>query len=146
MIDLRNQGPPITEARILDLERDLQAALCEDYRRFLAANNGGEPEPNIIEIEGLPGSPTDIPTFFGIDRPVASSDLFWNLALIRDRCPGRHVLPIACDSGGNLFCLKVSAGVATEAIYIDLDGSPRTPYEVAASFHDFMQKLRNWTI
>lgn len=142
MITITEQGKPITDDQIVALENELGGKLSDAYRHFLIMNNGGKPYPDVVDIVDVPGSPTDVQIFFGIARSVESSDLSWNLALIADRCPGYHILPIACDSGGNLFCLKVSNGVASEVLYCDMDAPVCAFYEVAPSFNEFMEKIR----
>lgn len=139
---IENVGPAIEAQDISVIEAELGARLPDSYRRFLLNYNGGAPTPDTVDIPGAPGTPTDVQVFFGISRSVKSSDLSWNLLMIGDRCPSSHVLPIACDSGGNLFCLKVNHGVATEVIYCDLDTTDCVSYLVAPSFEDFIDKLR----
>jgi hypothetical protein len=141
MITITEQGNPITEDQIATLEHELGAKLSKAYYRFLIMNNGGRPSHDVIDIVGLPGSPTDVQVFFGIDRSIESSNLSWNLAIITERCPKWHVLPIACDSGGNLFCLKVLDGVASEVLYCDMDAPNCVFYEVAPSFDAFLKKI-----
>lgn len=135
-------GPKIEGDDIAVFETTLRATLPADYREFLLLYNGGIPTPDTIDIPGVPGTPTDVQVFFGLERSVESSDLSWNLALVRERCPEIFVLPIACDSGENLFCLSVERGVATKVIYCDLDSSDCALYEVASNFEEFLTKLR----
>jgi hypothetical protein len=145
MVEISEQGSQsISAAEIAALEGKLGAKLSDSYRRFLMLNNGGRPSPDIIDIEGVPGSPTDVQIFFGIGRNIESSDLSWNLDLIAERYPGHHLLPIACDSGGNLFCLEVSQGIASEVMYCDLNDSCGAFYKVALHFDEFLNKIRAW--
>lgn len=137
-------GPTITIQDIASIEAEFDASLPDSYRQFLLRYNGGVPTPDTIDVPGAAGSPTDVQVFFGIGRSSDSSDLAWNLALIGERCVGLHVLPIACDSGGNLFCLKVECGAANKLIYCDLDGPDCAMYEVASSFDEFAAMLRSF--
>lgn len=137
-----NAGPPIDIDDIAELEAELGAVLPDSYRKFLLQHNGGAPTPDTIDVPGATGSPTDVQVFFGIGRSVESSDLAWNIALVGERCSGLHLLPIACDSGGNLFCLKLEHGAATKVIYCDLDDPNCASFEVAASFDEFVARLR----
>lgn len=139
---IENVGPKIATQDIASIEAELGAALPDSYRRFLLHYNGGAPTPDTIDVPGAVGSPTDVQVFFGVGRSVESSDLAWNLALVGERCAGLHILPIACDSGGNLFCLQFERGAAARIIYCDLDDPDCATYEVAASFDDFVAKLR----
>jgi hypothetical protein len=88
------------------------------------------------------GCPIDVQVFFGIGREVDTSNLAWNLAFIGERCPNHQVLPIACDSGGNLFCLEIKDGIAAKVVYCDLDGPECVFYKVASSFESFLKSLR----
>jgi hypothetical protein len=60
-----------------------------------------------------------IQEFFGIGLDIASSDLDWHMHEVPGLLPDR-LLPIACDSGGNLFCLSCSGQDAGHVIYVDL--------------------------
>lgn len=106
MIQIASRGQPTDELEVAALEGELGAKLPSDYRQFLIEKNGGKPVPNVVDVEGLPGSPTDVQVFFGIGRNTQSSELNWNLALVADRCPGRQLLPIACDSWGRAFLFE----------------------------------------
>jgi len=140
---VENCGPKIEFGDIAALEMELSAGLPESYREFLLRYNGGTPTPDTVDVPGAPGTPTDVQVLFGIGRLVESSDLKWNLSLVAGRCVGFHVLPIACDSGGNLFCLKVERGIAVDVIYCDLDGPDCVSYPVAPSFEDFISRIRS---
>jgi len=139
---IENCGPKIEFRDIAALELELSAGLPDSYREFLLRYNGGTPTPDTVDVPGAPGTPTDVQVLFGIGRSVESSDLEWNLSLVAERCIGFRVLPIACDSGGNLFCLKVERGVAAEVIYCDLHAPDCVSYRVAPSFEQFISKLR----
>lgn len=135
-------GPKIGLEDIDAIERLLDARLACDYQDFLLRFNGGIPTPDTVDVPGLMESPTDVQVFFGIGRSVESSNLSWNLSLVAARCSGRHLLPIACDSGGNLFCLKIVRGGTAEVVYCDLESSECTLYLVASGFGEFVQRLR----
>jgi cell wall assembly regulator SMI1 len=139
---IENSGPKIGTQDIAQIEAELGAALPDCYRRFLLQYNGGSPTPDTIDVPGAADSPTDVQVFFGIGRSVESSGLASNLALVRERCPNLHVLPVACDSGGNLFGLSIDHGTASKVIYCDLDDPDCATYEVAASFDEFIAKMR----
>lgn len=141
---IKDAGPKIGREGILSIETALDAQLASEYRDFLVQFNGGIPTPDTVDIPGVPGSPTDVQVFFGVGRKVESSDLLWNLSLIRDLCAGRHLLPIACDSGGNLFCLTVDQGVTSAVVYCDLEPFDYELYPVAASFDEFVKQLRTY--
>lgn len=139
---IENAGPRIQPADIAGIEAELGTALPASYRQFLLHKNGGTPTPDVINVPGADWSPTDVQVFFGIGRSEPSSDLAWNLALVVERCPGLHALPIACDSGGNLFCLRVGRDAPAKVIYCDLNDPECATYEVAASFDEFVTMIR----
>jgi hypothetical protein len=140
VIEISEPGRQIVAAEIASLEEAVGAKLPADYLEFLLLNNGGLPTPDAVDIEGLPGSPTDIQVFFGIDRAIETSNLAWNLQVIRDRLPNFHALPIACDSGGNLFCLTAPKVGKAEVVYCDMPGA--SFYKVAPDFSSFTNKIR----
>ena len=141
MVAINENGPSICEQQISMFERTIEAKLSGEYRSFLLATNGGIPVSNLIEVDGLEGSPTDVQVFFGIGREVESSDLKWNFCFIAERCPEFRLLPIACDSGGNLFCFRLRENAADEVVYCVLDTGECSLYPVAFTFGAFMKKL-----
>jgi hypothetical protein len=147
MITIVNQGPDLSESEISNFEKDLGMALPEQYRQFLGEFNGGIPTPDIVDVDGLPGTSTDVQVFFGIRRSVESSCLDWNLASLAERLdPG--LLPIACDSGGSVFCLSLRESDYGAVLYCDLqsvfadfDADPDL-YPVASGFEEFLNRIR----
>jgi len=145
MFLVENPGPPLTERDVAKLEATLGFRLAAPYRQFLLDNNGGTPVPDRVDVPGF--GETDVQVFFGIGRAVEASCISWNLGTLRVRLSNRLV-PIACDSGGNVFCL--SAGEADEAaiLYLDLESvygnlDAKTPtYVVAPAFQSFIASLR----
>lgn len=144
MVDIEERGRAVGEMELAGVERKLKLQLPETYRRFLLEYNGGIPSPDIIDVQGLPGSPTDLQVLFGIDREVESSDLALNYSLFKKRLPNLRLLPIGCDSGGNLFCMDVRGDIVGQIFYCDVNSSAARLYEVAPSFDDFLGKLRPW--
>jgi hypothetical protein len=131
-------------ATIAELEAAIGGALPASYKNFLLRNNGGSPTPNTMDIGRLPGSPTDIQVFFGVGRALESSNLSWNLKFMRERVGDHRLLPIACDSGGNIFCLNVLGEYSGGVVYYDLAGADVTSYKVAPTFETFLKKIRTW--
>lgn len=147
MATIVDNGPELSEADVLDLERLLGAALPGEYRRFLSRFNGGIPTPDIVDVPEYPDSPTDVQVFFGVRRPVETSCLGWNLTTFAGRL-GEDILPIATDSGGNLFCLSLRTEDRGAVLYCDLestfgdmDADPKS-YLVASSFGSFLRGLK----
>lgn len=141
MTTIRRDARALTDEEIRAFEERLGWPLPEEYRRFLLENNGGRPTPDVIDINGLPGGSTDVQVFFGLDRSVKSSGLDWNLEMLRGRIDER-LLPIACDSGGSVFCLSLHGIDLGCIIYCDFVESKVSYYRVAPSFSAFLEKLR----
>lgn len=135
---------PASADELTEVEIKLGATLPVTYRNFLAVNNGGLPEPNVVDIEGLSDSPTDIQVFFGTRRNFPSSTLAWNIDEMKSRHPNARLLPIARDSGGNLFCLKTDPVSYGEVIYLDIFGGSYQSYLVATEFDRFLKKIRDF--
>ena len=145
MITINNPGPQIDASRIAEVEAAIGGKLPASYKDFLLKNNGGRPVPDTIDIDRLPGRPTDIQVFFGIERGVETSNLSWNIKFASERLPDHRLLPIACDSGGNIFCLNVLGEFSGGIVYCDLTGAePVKSYEVAPTFEAFLEKIRTW--
>jgi hypothetical protein len=143
MIEIDDSGKPVTEKRLADLERELGVKLPAQYRQFLLKFNGGMPSPDVVDIEGMNDSPTDVQEFFGIDASDESSDLRWIKQEFSDRVPDR-MIPVACDSGNNLFCLSLSGADSGAIIYMDLRYAEPKQYIVAENFDLFLGKIREW--
>jgi hypothetical protein len=109
----------------------------------LLATNGGRPERDLFKIRGLKNdAPGRIHLFFGLNDPVASCNLDWNLDVFRDRIPA-DLLPIATTEGADKICLRV-AGERTGAIFF-WDGHARAGernlYVLAEDFASFVASL-----
>ncbi|XXT19203.1 SMI1/KNR4 family protein [Sorangium sp. So ce429] len=150
MTIIKNHGPSISDADISKLEQRLGAVLPEQYRQFLLEFNGGSPTPDTVDVEGLLGTSTDVQIFFGIGRSVESSDLDWNLTTLAERLE-EGLLPIAADSGGNVFCLALRGRRRGNILYCDLQSVfgdlEATPelFPVASNFDAFLTKIRRFS-
>lgn len=149
MTTITDAGPVLAEADITELQARVGMPLPPPYRRFLLTHNGGVPAPNTVDIQGFDQSPTDVQEFFGVGLPIASSRLDWNLDTLRERLRG-SLVPIGCDSGGNLFALSLRARDLGAVLYLDLEAvygdlaSPPPEYRVAADFDEFLSRLREF--
>ncbi len=98
-----------TENSIQTLERELGLTIPVDYREFLATENGGEPSPSGFTFETVDGPSDSAVRYF---LTLASAGGSYSIREIRrrygDRIPG-GVLPIACDSFGNLVLIDLRA-------------------------------------
>ncbi len=147
MMNIENHGPAISESDVAALEARLGASLPEQYRMFLLRFNGGSPPPGVVDVLGLEGGAADVQVLFGIRRSVRSSCLDWNIETLAGRMKeGR--LPIACDSGGSVFCISLHGGdrgavsyCDLQSVFGDLDAAPPL-YPVASTFDSFLAGLR----
>jgi len=144
MVRIDEPGPKIDEIDIATFETRRGIQLPDAYRQFLIRHNGGIPSPDIVDIPNDPKGPTDVQVFFGISTDIESSDLSWNFELVKSRYLGVRLLPIACDSGGNLFCLHLSEAQEFIVVYLDINAPPGSIYKVASGFDEFLGKFRNW--
>jgi cell wall assembly regulator SMI1 len=151
VVDIKEAGRLLSDDDIVSLERRIGCRLPEPYRRFLLRYNGGRPTPDAdtIDIEHLPGSPTDVGDFFGIDDPVGSCNIEWNIEALKGRIAD-HLLPVACDSGGNRFCISLSPNDYGSVVYCDFDpgfgfhvSESVIYYKVAPSFDSFIERIRS---
>jgi hypothetical protein len=141
VVEIGEPGEAISESEIGDVERKWHVRFPDTYRHFLLKYNGGIPSPDTVDVPGAPGSPTDVQVFFGVRREVPSSTLAWNREMFVDRIPG-NFFPIACDSGGNLFCVSLNSDPEGAVHYCDLENSPGRSYLVARDFESFLAKLK----
>lgn len=151
MIELRDVGPPLTEEAISNFERELEVRLPNPYRQFLLRNNGGRPplDQDTVDVEGLPGSPTNIKVFFRIGGEVMSSELGWNRETLGERI-AEDRLAIASDSFGSVFCISLQGADCGAVLFCDLqsvygnfEAKPEF-YPVAPDFDAFLNKLREF--
>jgi hypothetical protein len=144
-MQIENPGPELKREELSKLEAKIHAKLPSAYTDFLLQFNGGVPWPNnTIDVQDLPGSPTDVQGFFGIGRSIKTTNIAWNLDLIDERCPHHRAVPIASDSGGNLFCLSLAGDAADKVVYLDLGTADCALYVVASSFAEFVQRIRSF--
>lgn len=142
MVIINDNGPRLTESQVAVLESLIGLPLPDDYRRFLLENNGGSPTPDAIDVNGIQGSETDVRVFFGINRDIEAHDIEWRMHIMSDRI-GRRLLPIACDSGNNVFFLSLSGHDRDSVYYHDFwgPGADDELHLVATSFRSFLEKI-----
>ncbi len=140
---IHNVGPQISLSDVAAVEAIIGADFPDSYRQFLLRTNGGTPSPDTIDVPGLVGSPTDVQVFFGVGRPIISDNVVWNYELVKERCIRCLAVPVACDSGGNLFCLSLERGRALPSVfYWDLARPDCAVLDVATNFEEFVDRLR----
>lgn len=150
MATIRDSGSQLSEAQLVQLEKQLNTVLPEDYRRFLLQHNGGRPEPRTVDVNGLPGTPTDVACIYGIGDAVETCSIEWNVKLLSERLAqlGNGFLPIAGDSLGSAFFLSLRASdfgavyfCDLQSVFANYDAAPAL-YFVASSFEEFLKQLR----
>lgn len=146
---IKDPGPTVGDAELAALEARIGKRLPRPYRDFLLSSNGGVPVPNTVDVPGYDQSPTDLQEFFGLGLASETSRIEWNIEMFSERLDPRLV-PIACDSGGNLFCLSIRPAdegavlyCDLEAVYADYGKTPPT-YLVAPDFSQFVTGLRQF--
>ena len=91
------------------LETEVGSRLPEDYRAFLKEFNGGEPDPSGFVFYADDGpSDSSVRYFLTLDPNATHYNVFDFLRRYADRIP-KGVMPIACDSFGNLVIIDVGA-------------------------------------
>lgn len=115
-------------ARELDrFERTITLRLPDDYRRFLAANDGARPADNRFAFRD--NAHCSVNRFIPIQQIAAQSASIDDLADTR--------ITIAWAEGGNFVCLDTRGGV-----YFWDHEEPHIDYRLADSFDDFLTLLQ----
>jgi hypothetical protein len=143
LLNTSEGGPPLPEEEIRSFERVLGMVLPLLYREFLLATNGGRPERDLFEIKGLAGNALGrVHVFFGLNDPVESCNLDWNLEVFRDRIP-KGLLPIATTEGADKICLAIAGEQAGAVFYWDgyARAGEREFYLLADDFASFTSML-----
>lgn len=140
-LEISDAGRQLPRSELAAVEQEIGALLPEQYVRFVLANNGGVPSPNVVDVDNLPGSPTDVQEFFGFGLDAETSNATWYLGEVPERIPS-GLFPVACDSGGNLFCLVLSGDDAGQVVYLDLGVEPSAQYLVSNDFDGFLARIR----
>ncbi|NBD10442.1 SMI1/KNR4 family protein [Corallococcus silvisoli] len=138
-------GPPLDARDVDAFEQRYKLALPLPHREFLLATNGGRPERDLFKLRGLPGNPVGrIHFFFGLNDPVESSNLDWNLQVFQDRLPP-GLLPIATTEGADKLCLSVAGAEAGRVFYWDAHARTGTNslHLLAEDFGAFMLALQS---
>ncbi|MDC0710477.1 SMI1/KNR4 family protein [Stigmatella sp. ncwal1] len=136
-------GPLLSEDSIRSFELQHGLGLPGRYREFLLATNGGRPERDLFMIEGLPeNSLGRIHLFLGLNDPIESCNLGWNLRVFEGRIPA-WLLPIATTEGADKICLATAGddlgGVFFWDAYAEADA--KRFYLLADDFGAFVSSL-----
>ena len=138
-------GPPLHPKDLDSFEQQHGLALPTPYKEFLLATNGGRPERDLLMLPGIWGnSLARIHVFFGLNDPIESCTLDWNLEVFKDRIPG-GLLPIATTEGADKICLAVGTERPGPVFYWDghAQVGQRSLYFLADDFASFLAVLRS---
>ncbi len=142
-MEIKDRGAPLSEQALQELEEKLGVRLPEPYRRFLQEYNGGRPNPNILDIAGAPFGGADVNGFFSVGRGHEDDELLWYKETL-DGAIADHLLPIADDSSGSVYCIVTKGKERGYVYYLDYYASWEA-YFIATDFDSFLQQLRPWT-
>ncbi|WP_203290741.1 SMI1/KNR4 family protein [Maricaulis parjimensis] len=124
------------------LEAACSCSIPQQYRIFLSNAGSVKPAGCVIDIPGMPGSPTDIDSLFSAYGVRDSDDVLWNYKTITQEYPDcPNVLPIGSDSGGGIFAIDLNMQGYGSILFIDLSASPVESYFVCSDFAAFQSKL-----
>ena len=103
-------------------------------------------EIDVIDIKELPGGEANVQVFFGIDGPISSCNIDWNWSILAGRISD-WLLPIACDSFGNIFCISFHDKDYGSVVYCDFEPNAHLGgaiyYRVAPDFDSFLERIRS---
>jgi len=139
-------GAMVSELEIRRAEKRIGVIFPPEYREFLLKYNGGRPVAKYFQIpESEFRNVGKVLDFFGLDDPVESCNIDWNCEVYKKRIPSGF-LPIACEDGGNIVCIR-SAPPDLGAIYYwnhDFEGaslSYKSLYKISSSLNEFLTNL-----
>ncbi|MDB5391343.1 MAG: hypothetical protein JWM11_6989 [Planctomycetaceae bacterium] len=130
-----------------ELEAKIGSTLPADYCRFMSELNGGRPEPSGFQFQTSDGiSDSSIRYFLTLDEREKRYSVHQFLDRYRDRIP-ELMLPVACDSFGNIVLLDVGARSYGSLFFWDHEqenadeGTSSNIFVIAPSFTKFLELL-----
>ncbi|MEZ6136112.1 MAG: ankyrin repeat domain-containing protein [Pirellulaceae bacterium] len=147
---IRNKGVrAANEKQVSELESSLGCKLPTDFRNFLTSVNGGRPNPDCVQVPGVPYiANVGVGTFFHL-RPSkpGTDEITYEVKRTNELLPKGH-LPIAGSS--DLFTISLSPK-SFGAVYwwnheteeLDDDGNflATAAYLLASSFDEFLTRI-----
>ena len=139
-------GKIVSELDIRRMERKIGLTFPAQYRFFLVRHNGGRPVEKYFKFtKGEALHVGKVLDLFGIDDPVESCNIEWNYEVYRDRMPSGF-LPIGCEDGGNIICMKCVQPELGAIYYWDHDDesavvSFKNMYKISESLDEFLSNL-----
>lgn len=154
-LEITGSYEQVSEADIVQLEKDLEVSLPFDYRNFLLSYNGGTLKPYyLFPVHNNPRDSKAILTrFYSVTTHQDRYDDLRSRALeAGERFPS-ELLPIAYDPGGNHLGIIVKGSEIGKIYFWDLDDEPIDEellsydklYFVANSFSELLESLQFWS-
>ena len=122
-----SEGTQRSEQELDAFERTIEMKLPDDYRRFLAANDGARPADNRFAFRSDANC--------SVNRFIPTTQIAAQSASIDELADTR--IAIAWAEGGNFVCLDTRGGV-----YFWDHEEPHIDYRLADSFDDFLTLLQ----
>jgi len=152
MVKIDTPKPPLSEARLVQVEEKIGIRLPEQYRRFLLKYNGGQPIPASFhyKTEAGPYSGSMVDWFLAIyDGEYNNFESWFELCKGEQPRVPANLVPIAHDPGGNLICISVS-GSDQGAVYFwdhenEAEDEPdyRNVHLIDDTFDEFLAHLKD---
>ena len=110
LIRIVNSFPNLTIAKLKKFQTEFGVNLPNDYKSFLLAHNGGQPEPNAFPIDGFNQDFDCINSFYGLSHDVSDdSNVFTAIKDFGGIIPNT-VIPIAYTESGDFLILDCDKG------------------------------------
>ena len=140
-VTFNNSGPPLVDDYLPAFEAWLGRRLPESYRNFLWLHNGGRPSPRYARVP-TPRGPNwvELLHIFGLTGPYKGYTLEGGISDF-PRFVWMGLLPIACDGGGGVFCLRMSGEPFGEVLFCDEPFAGDMPYVIANDFGELFSAL-----
>jgi hypothetical protein len=141
-----NQYGELEPRRLEKFETRIGARLPEEYRAFLLAHNGGEPDPSDFEIgpndySGIHGG------FYGLHQGPDYCRLDDNYDTFKGRIPD-DLLAIADDDAGNQICIGIKGKSKGQIFFWDHEKEihlENEPHLLYLNFSTFLSNLEKWS-
>jgi len=147
MTQMTDLGPPLEEREIEAFEKQIGYGLSKEYRNFLLATNGGDPEDAghffVREALRQPNVWTRVRFFYGLRRTdvecwtlKGTLETLWS----GEELLAKGLLPVATDDFGNQICLCLKGEVGSVQFWIHDRDVPNE--RLAGSFEEFFEGLK----
>lgn len=128
-----------SESALIAVEEQCNLPIPNDFREFLAVNDGGSPSKKDVIYGKGPYQDARIRYFFSTSGPPRQR-LTYAINEYKTRIPSGN-FPIACDESDNLFVIGSDRKIYYWDHEYEGEGVAEQLSLVADSFHDFLDKL-----